>query len=169
MPPPSLSWSTKSYAVTKQTASNYIPTYYLVLGRAGKRLTQGDGSSISRLVSSLLECKTQRQETCWLFSIAFFSFSGFLFISEFCVSIWFVVILKSKLRYLPLYWQNVLGTSCPETVRWWQICTPFFQFRLTCGQSRKGTIVYWSPIVCNDLHKLADSYNSRHCDPCFTV
>ena len=49
---------------------------------------------------------------------------------------------QEQVKVLALYWQNMLGTFCPETGQWWQICTPFFQFRLKCGQSRKGTVVY---------------------------
>ena len=101
------SWSAQSSAVTKQTASDYIPVHYAGPGWGWEAPDSRGWFPRQSLTFFLLECKTQRRESSWLFSIAFFSFSGFLFISEFCVSIWFVVILKNKLRYLPY-----IGRTC---------------------------------------------------------
>lgn len=48
---------------------------------------------------------------------------------------------QEQVKVLALHWQNILGAFCSKTVQWWQICAPFFQFRLKFGQAMKGTII----------------------------
>lgn len=86
----------------QETVSSGIPVYYPETGRGWEVADSGDGSKANP--SQFLPpwgANSKQQESRMPPFIAFSSFYGFFSIFEFTISIWFVVILRSKWRYLP--------------------------------------------------------------------
>lgn len=110
--------------------------------RLGNARPRGWFQKQSLTISSLLWCTPQnRAHTCY----RLLDFSLLAFSSSLDLVFPFVLqaTLRIKLRYLPMlaeYFRDI----CPAAVQWWQFPTLFFQFRFISGQSRQGTIIYWS-------------------------